>query len=273
MPPNLSNSPIIRIDTPLVSVITPTWEREAMLPFAYRSFAHQDVSACEWIVIDDSATPSAFMASLRDPRVVYRHVAQRMSIGEKRNLAADLARADVIAHFDDDEFYAPDYLRTMLDQMKAAQADMVKLSAFFLYSRVYGKFAWWDTLRKSGLHFRWSRQPMTSLSFPAEHQAFADNHLGYGFSYVYTKRLWAAGPFEPSSFNEDCAFALAARAREANLLLLADDIGLCVHVLHAYNTSASFPQYILPDALVARHFPRLAEAMREMPAIVRPDAV
>ncbi len=244
-----------------------------MLPFAYRSFAHQDVSACEWIVIDDSATPSAFMASLRDPRVVYRHVAQRMSIGEKRNLAADLARADVIAHFDDDEFYAPDYLRTMLDQMKAAQADMVKLSAFFLYSRVYGKFAWWDTLRKSGLHFRWSRQPMTSLSFPSEHQAFADNHLGYGFSYVYTKRLWAAGPFEPSSFNEDCAFALAARAREANLLLLADDIGLCVHVLHACNTSASFPQYILPDALVARHFPRLAEAMREMPAIGRPDAV
>ncbi|NIE69189.1 glycosyltransferase [Burkholderia sp. Ax-1719] len=273
MPRNILNSPIVRIDAPVVSVITPTWEREAMLPFAYRSFAHQDVGEREWIVIDDSATPSAFMAGLRDPRVVYRHLTRRMSIGEKRNLAADLARADVIAHFDDDEFYTPGYLRTMLDQMRAAQGDMVKLSAFFLYSRVYGKFAWWDTLRKSGLHFRWSAQPMTSLSFPTEHKAFTDNHLGYGFSYVYTKRLWAAGPFEPASFNEDMPFALAALARGANVSMVADDIGLCVHVLHAYNTSASFPQYILPDALVARHFPRLIEAMRDMPPIVRPDKV
>lgn len=265
----MPDSPIAKPDAPVVSVITPTWQREAMLPFAYRSFAHQDVGPCEWIVIDDSAAPSPFMTSLRDPRVVYRHVSRRMSIGEKRNLAADLARADVIAHFDDDEFYAPDYLRAMLDPMKAASADMIKLSAFFLYSRVYGKFAWWDTLRKSGLHFRWGPQPMTALNFPAEHAAFADNHLGYGFSYVYTKRLWAAGPFEPSSFNEDGAFALAALARNANLMLLADDVGLCVHVLHAYNTSLSFPQYILPDALVARHFPRFTEAMRELPAIAR----
>ncbi|WP_322049291.1 glycosyltransferase family 2 protein [Paraburkholderia sp. J67] len=274
----MPKSPIARTDAlavsapvvsaPVVSIITPTWEREAMLPFAYRSFAHQDVGAREWIVIDDSAVPSAFMASLDDPRVRYRHVTRRMSIGEKRNLAADLARADVIAHFDDDEFYAPGYLRMMLGQLSAREAEMVKLSAFFLYSRVYGKFAWWDTLRKSGLHFRWSPQPMTSLSFPAEHKAFADNHLGYGFSYVYTKRLWAAGPFEPSSFNEDGVFALAALARGANLTLVADDIGLCVHVLHAYNTSASFPQYILPDALIARHFPQFAEAMRDMPEIV-----
>jgi hypothetical protein len=268
---NHPNSPIVRIDAPVVSVITPTWEREAMLPFAYRSFAQQDVGECEWIVIDDSAKPSAFMASLADPRVVYRHVARRMSVGEKRNLAADLARADVIAHFDDDEFYAPHYLRTMLEQMKTAQAGMVKLSAFFLYSRVYGRFAWWDTLRKSGLHFRWSPQPMTSLSFPAEHQAFADNHLGYGFSYVYAKRLWAQGPFAPASFNEDTPFALAALARGEKVTLVADDIGLCVHVLHAYNTSASFPQYLLPDALVARHFPLITEAMREMPQIVMPE--
>ncbi|WP_321818433.1 MULTISPECIES: glycosyltransferase family 2 protein [unclassified Paraburkholderia] len=276
----MPNSPIVRTDAPVfsdpvvsipvVSVITPTWQREVMLPFAYRSFAHQDVGACEWIVIDDSTVPSAFMQSLADPRVVYRHLPQRTTIGEKRNLAADLARADVIAHFDDDEFYAPNYLRAMLDQMTTHKAEMVKLSAFFLYSRVYRRFAWWDTLRTSGLHFRWSSQPMTSLSFPTEHKAFANNHLGYGFSYVYTKRLWTARPFEPSSFNEDGPFALAAVARGANLALVADDLGLCVHVLHPYNTSASFPQYILPDALIARHFPQFAEAMRTMPEIAQP---
>jgi glycosyltransferase involved in cell wall biosynthesis len=264
----MTNPPTTRTDAPVVSVITPTWEREAMLPLAYRSFAHQDLCACEWIVIDDSAKPSAFMERLGDARVVYRHVPRRMSTGEKRNLAVELARAQVIAHFDVDEYYAPHYLRTMHAQMSERHADFVKLSAFFLYSRVYGRFAWWDLLRKSGLHFGWSPQPMTALSFPTEHMAFADSHPGYGFSYVYTKRLWAAGPFEPSSFNEDGKFIQTALAGGANLAPLADDIGLCLHVLHAHTSAACFPQYLLPDALIARHFPRFAQfvaALRETP--------
>lgn len=135
---NMTNSPTARSAAPVVSVITPTWQREAMLPHAYRSFAHQDLRACEWIVIDDSARPSAFMQGLDDARVLYRHVPQRMSTGAKRNLAVALARAEVIAHFD-------------------------------------------------------------------------------------------------------------------------DDVGLCLHVLHAHSTPASFPQYLLPDALVTRHFPQFAQ--------------
>ncbi|WP_321787645.1 glycosyltransferase family A protein [Paraburkholderia sp. J94] len=253
---------------PLVSVITPTWAREAMLPFAYRQFAQQDLgqdSGCEWIVIDDSDTPSAFLQQLDDARVVYRHLPRRMSIGEKRNLAVQLARADVIAHFDDDEYYAPHYLRTMLGQMRAQDADFVKLGAFFLYSRVYGCYGWWDLLKKSGLHFKWSAQPMAALNFPDEHRAFADNQLGYGFSYVYRKPVWEAAPFEPCSFNEDALFAQAALARGAKFALLADDAGLCLHVLHAYNTSMSFPQFLLPDALVARHFPDFTRFVATLP--------
>jgi hypothetical protein len=178
----------------------------------------------------------------------------------------DLARAEVIAHFDDDEYYAPHYLRTMCAQLSGREADFVKLSAFFLYSRVYGGFAWWDLMRKSGLHFRWSAQPMTALSFPTDHKAFADNHLGYGFSYVYTRRLWAAGPFEPISFNEDGKFTQAALARGANLELVTDESGLCLHVLHAYNTAVCFPQYLLPDALIARHFPHFAQFVAKLHA-------
>lgn len=248
-------------NAPCVSVVTPTWNREAFLPLAYRSFASQRVPALEWIVIDDSDTPSAFMASLNDERVMYRHLRTRLTIGEKRNLAAELARGEVIAHFDDDEVYAPDYLSTMLGQMRMRDAQFVKLGAFFLYSRVYGQFAYWDLMRKSGLHFCWSDQPMTVLNFPQDNPSFADNHLGYGFSYVYTKRLWAAQPFEPRSFNEDGRFITAARSRGARIALATDDAGLCLHVLHAHNTSKCFPQYLLPEALVARHFPHFCEAL------------
>ncbi|MEM5317495.1 glycosyltransferase [Paraburkholderia sp. JHI869] len=61
---------------PCVSVVTPTWNREMFLPLAYRAFASQRAPGfgLEWIVIDDSDAPSAFMASLNDERVVYRHL-------------------------------------------------------------------------------------------------------------------------------------------------------------------------------------------------------
>lgn len=257
----MSSHAIAAASAPAVSVITPTWNREALLPFAYRSFASQQGLALEWIVIDDSDAPSPFMTSLADPRVVYRHLPARLTIGEKRNLAIELARGEVIAHFDDDEVYAPHYLGTMLQQMRRHEADFVKLGAFFLYSRVYGQFAYWDLTRKSGLHFCWSERPMTLLNFPGDNSAFADNHLGYGFSYCYAKRLWAAQPFEPRSFNEDGLFAKAARARGARIAMFADDVGLCLHVLHADNTSKSFPQFLLPDAIVERHFPHFCEAL------------
>ncbi|QGZ62627.1 glycosyltransferase family 2 protein [Paraburkholderia acidisoli] len=255
------SQPFATASAPVVSVITPTWNREALLPFAYRSVAAQREVALEWIVIDDSAAPSAFMRELTDLRVIYRHVPQRMTVGEKRNLAVELARGDVIAHFDDDEVYAPRYLSTMLGQMHRHEAEFAKLGAFFVYSRVYGQFGYWDLMRKSGLHFCWSGRPMTLLNFPHDNPAFADNHLGYGFSYLYTKRLWAAQPFEPRSFNEDGLFAAAARSHGARMTLLADDIGLCLHVLHAHNTSKSYPQFLLPDVLVERHFPHFCEAL------------
>jgi cellulose synthase/poly-beta-1,6-N-acetylglucosamine synthase-like glycosyltransferase len=251
--------------TPTVSVITPTWNREAFLPFIYRSFISQKEISLEWIVIDDSEVPSTFIASLNDPRVIYRHLPLRTSIGEKRNLAIDLARGEVIAHFDDDEIYAPNYIITMLKHMHNQRADLTKLSAFFLYSAIHQKFAYWDLLRTSGLHFRWDEGPMTALNFPENNNTFSDNYLGFGFSYLYTKQLWASQPFDSVSFNEDGAFAAAARARGARIALPADETGLCLHIVHDSNTSISFPQYLLPEILAERHLPYFCEMLNNMP--------
>lgn len=257
MPVHLSNSK----DTPTVSIITPTWNREEFLPFAYHSFcAQQDVSI-EWIVIDDSNKPSAFISTLNDPRVTYLHLSSRKTIGEKRNIAIELSRGEIIAHFDDDEIYGPNYISTMLEHMRLQEADFAKLSAFFLYSTIHHAFAYWDLMHTSGLHFRWDEGPMTVLSFPANSKRFADNYLGFGFSYIYTKRLWASQPFEPVSFNEDGIFAAAARARGVRLALPADEMGLCLHVVHNSNTSVSFPQSILPERLVKRHLSYFCETL------------
>lgn len=239
---------------PLISVITPTFGREAMLPYAYRSFATQNIANLEWIVLDDSERPSIFMTSLNDSRVRYHYLQNRLAIGEKRNILIEMAKGEIIVQFDDDEYYAPHYIRAMLNILKNENADFVKLSSFFLYSKIYKKFGYWDLMQKYGYHSCWSAEPETISYIEQNNTSFANIHLGYGFSYVFTKSVWEKTPFEQVSFAEDGLFIRAAIANGFKTVLLNDDDGLCVHILHSFNMSKCFPQYVIPSTIVRKIF-------------------
>jgi glycosyltransferase involved in cell wall biosynthesis len=247
----------------LISIITPTYAREALLPFVYRCFVSQTAGDLEWIVLDDSPAPSASLSALADPRVRYEHLPQRTTAGEKRNRAVEMARGDIIVLFDDDDYYAPQYVATMVEALHKAAADFVKLSAFFVYSQIYRKFGYVDLKQKGGFHFRWSQQPMAAMNLSPDDPGLADQLLGYGFNYVFKKSLWGRYRFPHVSSNSDTPFVKEVIAHGARLALLDDDSGLCLHILHANNVSACHPQHTLPDGLVAKWFPHLSMAIRE----------
>jgi glycosyltransferase involved in cell wall biosynthesis len=243
-------------DFPAVSIITPTYGRERLLMGnAYRSFSSQNVEKLEWIVVDDSDKASESLPALNDPRVRYRHLKARMTVGEKRNMAVDMATGDVIVQFDDDDYYAPHYVETMVNRLEREHADILNLSSFFLYSSIYRKFGYWNLKDISGYHFCWSNQPMkVALLDP---KAFADNYLGYGFSYVFKKRVWKEVKFPHVSVHEDGPFIRNAIAKGFKSFLVDDDEGLCIHNLHQSNSSNSFPHYMIPPFLARRMFPGL----------------
>lgn len=58
--------------SPIVSIITPTGNREAFLPAIWRCIQRQRV-AWEWLILDDSPQSSAFPSALAktDARVRY----------------------------------------------------------------------------------------------------------------------------------------------------------------------------------------------------------
>lgn len=64
--------------------------------------------------MDDSPSPSPFFSSLSDPTVRYKHVEEPTALGAKRNALASVAAGTVLAHFDDDDYYSPAYLETMV---------------------------------------------------------------------------------------------------------------------------------------------------------------
>jgi glycosyltransferase involved in cell wall biosynthesis len=230
----------------------------------HRQIAAQTLTDLEWLILDDSPEASPYFTALSDPRVRYHHHAgARMSVGDKRNWLAERAAGDVIAHFDDDDFYAANYLAEMAARI-AAGADVAKLSGWFLYSAVYRKFAYWDTALTRGLHFRFGREPLMASMFGEEQaRVFARNYLGFGFSYVYRKAVWQAAGFPQEDFGEDLGFIEQALASGAKLDHFADTQGLALHVLRADNASLCWPQYVLPDFLGARLFgPDIEEMTR-----------
>lgn len=202
---------------PFVSVIMPTWCRPERLPAAYRVFTLSNYPSKELLVYDDSPDPSEFMLTLGDPQVVYYHDPRRVSIGAKRNFLIERAQGEVIAHQDDDDSYASDYLETMVSRL--TNFDLVKLSAFYVHDE--RSRTTWIQNTSAGL-----------LSF------FSQSVWGYGFSYVYRKDLYTRGiRFPDISLKEDYAFVQAAKAAGARLRLVSDHPELVVHTVHPTSTS------------------------------------
>ncbi len=100
-------------EKPFVSVVTPTWNRGAFLPYLLYMYRYQDYPADrrELIILDDSpqshqhiidrltnGTPEAF-------NIRYIHHPEKLPLGKKRNMLNELARGEYILCMDDDDYY------------------------------------------------------------------------------------------------------------------------------------------------------------------------
>jgi glycosyltransferase involved in cell wall biosynthesis len=221
----------------------------------------QDLQDFEWLIDDDSPSPSPYMQGLTDQRISYVHASARRAIGTKRNALIERARGHIIAQFDDDDYYGASYLARMVGIMRESGAAFVKLYGFFLYSKSLRLCGYWDLQQRSGRHMVFSRQPLSVVILDEEKNAFLrEVHLGYGFSYVFEKAVWEHARFPDIDWNEDLPFAKRAMER-FTLVGVQDDACTCIHVLHESSTSRCFPQYLLPQFLFDRLFPESKQLM------------
>jgi len=99
-------------------------------------------------------------------------------LGAKRNWLVRQAAGSVLAHFDDDDYYAPSYLSTMvgtmLRQQSTTRPQLLKLRSWFTYGEKFETDPW-------------KRVPITQWE--------SQSGLGWGFSYVYRREYALAYPF------------------------------------------------------------------------------
>lgn len=241
---------------PAVSIITPSFNRHALLAAQATIVAAQTVTDFEWLILDDSPEPCRYFAQLSDPRIRYTHLgAAPMPVAAKRNWLCERATAPVIAQFDDDDYYAPHYLASMLARLDRTGADITKLSAWFVYSAQLKRLGWWDTAQTLGLHFTFGPEPVLNAFFNTEApDNMKNNYAGYGFNYVFRKSAWEKAPFPNVKYASDYGFVSAAIAKGCRFDHFPDTEGLCLHVLRKDNMSKSFPQYLLPDFMLEKLF-------------------
>lgn len=251
--------------SPTVSIITPTYGRPDLLRAQIQFVCNQGEQDFEWLILDDSPEPCRYFSKISDVRIRYYHmVGQPMLVSAKRNWLCERATAPVIAQFDDDDYYAPKYLTTMLARLVQTGADITKLSAWYVYSAQLQRLGYWDTTNLLGLHFTFGPEPRLEAFFnQSAPDNMKNNYAGYGFSYVFRKAVWETAPFPHVKYASDYGFVSAALAKGFRLDHFADQEGLCLHILRRDNMSKSFPQYLLPDFMLEKLFPVDLSALLE----------
>jgi len=104
-----------------ISVVTPTYNRAALLPRVWRSIRDQNVEF-QWVVADDGSTDQtqAVVEGFRDPRIVYFRLPTNRGVNTARNAGSRIARGRYLLFLDSDDELYPDVLAKMLKTMEAA---------------------------------------------------------------------------------------------------------------------------------------------------------
>jgi len=197
---------------PVVSCIMPTADRVPLALQAVEYFRRQDQPGAELIIVDDGVLGLSDLLP-DDSRITYRHLRNRLSIGAKRNLACDLARADLLAQWDDDDWYSPRRLARQLQPILDDHADVTGLTGC--------------------LFLDVSASVLFAISPDAHCKMFAHDIIGG--TLVYRRSLLRSAAYPPRSLAEDAQFLHSAIKAGARLVKVPND-DTFVYVRHGANS-------------------------------------
>lgn len=191
----------------LVSAICLTRNRREFLPGAIADFLAQDYPEKELLVVDSSDEDKACwdLIPAGDSRVRYLR-AERESIGALRNLACEMARGEIIAHWDDDDLY---FRRRISEQVEALAASGAEVTGYrsILFRNVIDGRLW----------------------------SYADTGESYvvGVTLCYRKRFWQTRKFPDLDVGEDNEFL---RGLSAPVIYVQPGVAPIVARIHPGNT-------------------------------------
>jgi glycosyltransferase involved in cell wall biosynthesis/predicted O-methyltransferase YrrM len=197
---------------PLVSCIMPTADRRGFVPEAIQGFLGQDYPNRELVILDDGMDAVGDLVP-DDPRVRYLRQHERGTLGGKRNECVEASRGDLLMHWDDDDWMAPNRISYQVEALLDAGAEVCGLRRMLFHEPASGKS--WLYEYKGG-------RPWLA-----------------GGSLLYTRAFWARSKFPEVRCGEDTRFVWGHRLDRAVVL---EDHHFYVAMIHPRNVSPKHPR-------------------------------
>lgn len=189
---------------PLVSVVTPTSNRPAMLGDALGSLASQSYRNWEAVVVNDGGADLQLPAAVTG-KATYIRLEQRGGAARARNEALRAARGRVIAFLDDDDIFLPRHLECLVAGLRASGAAFAYTKSVPVEERVANGVR--EEIRRGFAYdYRYSRELllvrclMPPTTWGARREALErcggfDEGLAWTEDWDMLLRLSALGPF------------------------------------------------------------------------------
>jgi glycosyltransferase involved in cell wall biosynthesis len=186
----------------------PTYNRRAFVPHAIRYFLRQDYPEKELIILDDGTD------SIRDlipdhPALRYYRLPEKITLGAKMNMACKLAKGNIIANWDDDDWYAQRRLSYQATAMKQPSTFICGINRL--------------------LYFDLGSKDTYEYIYPANQRTWM-----LGSSLCFRKDFWEQHPFADINVGMDGLFVWSTT--NEHLQVLADHT-FSVHMIHPHNVS------------------------------------
>jgi glycosyltransferase involved in cell wall biosynthesis len=193
---------------PLVSCIMPTYNRREFIPYAIKYFLRQDYENKELIIMDDGS--DAIEDLVPDaPGIRYFRLEQKITLGAKLNMACLHAQGNIIAHWDDDDWYADWRLKYQVESLLANQTGVCGIN----------KLLYYDLRSRNAFQY----------IYPADQRTWL-----IGSSLCYTRQLWSGNKFADINVGMDGLFVW--NTSPGNITVL-ENHRFAVHMIHNNNIS------------------------------------
>jgi len=195
------------MNTPYVSCIMLTANRPNFVPIAVENFLVSNYRNAELIIVDDGK--ESVRPLIPDHhRIKYFYEEPIGTIGKKRNYACERSSGEIIMHWDDDDWYAPNWMSKQIKFLESSGADICGLNKITFYSPLVQKF--------------WSyANPDPEKPWVA------------GATLAYYKSFWEKHPFKDIQIGEDYDFVWNSGAK----IFAHDFYDGYIATLHANNTT------------------------------------
>lgn len=171
---------------PLVSCLMPTHNRRSFVAQSISYFLRQDYEHRELIVLDDGDDRIEDLVPA-DPRIRYVPLGEKLVLGEKRNRACELARGDILVHWDDDDWHAPQRLSYQVAELERTGAALCGTGKVLYLEPAAGR-AW--LYESPATRRRW----ISGLCYRKDlwrENRFAHVHVGEDTRFVWNPRIAA----------------------------------------------------------------------------------